>query len=80
VWDFVEGNMQTYLLLKEKVKAFQKDSDIEGILNAMRARQKPLPPLEEIAATQYDAEKLMATRLPYEKLDQLVVELLLGAR
>ena len=80
VWDFVEGNMRTYLLLKEKVKAFEKDNDIQGILNAMRARQKPLPPLEEIAAAQYDTEKLMATRLPYEKLDQLVVELLLGAR
>lgn len=80
VWDFVEGNMRTYLLLKEKAKAFQADREIQKILKAIRAKQRALPPAKEIAATQYDIKRLMATRLPYEKLDHLVVELLLGAR
>jgi len=80
VWDFVEGNMRTYLLLKEKVKAYQRDKQIQRLLKTTRARQKPLPSPHKIAATHYDMEKLVATRLPYEKLDQLIVELLLGAR
>lgn len=80
VWDFVEGNMRTYLLLREKVKSYQQDTQIQRIITKAHASQRPLPSPEEIAATTYDPEKLLANRLPYEKLDQMIVELLLGAR
>jgi xylose isomerase len=79
-WDFVEGNMRTYLVLKDKVKAFQQDAQIQRILKAIRGKQKPIPSPEKIAGTEYDLQQLMAGRLPYERLDQLIVELLLGAR
>jgi len=80
VWDFVEGNMRTYLFLREKVREYREDTEIQSLLSSIRGKQKPLPSPEKIAATEYDLEKLMAKRLPYEKLDQLVVELLLGVR
>ncbi len=80
VWDFVEGNMRTYLLLREKVKEYQQDPQIQRILTRIRGAQKALPYPEKISATEYDLEKLMAARLPYEKLDQMIIELLLGAR
>jgi len=79
-WDFVEGNMRTYLVLREKVNLYQQDRQIQRILTRIRGVQKALPSPENIAATEYDPGKLMATRLPYEKLDQMIVELLLGAR
>lgn len=80
VWDFVEGNMRAYLLLMEKVKTFQQHPEIQRILARIRGAQGPLPPPEKIAATEYDVKKLMATRLPYEKLDQMIIEILIGAR
>ncbi len=79
-WEFVEGNMRTYLILREKVKSFLQDSAIQRVMKTVLGKQKPLPSLETIAATEYDVEKLLKGRLPYEKLDQLIVELLLGAR
>jgi xylose isomerase len=80
VWDFVEGNMRTYLLLREKIKSYQEDTQIQRIMTKVCGSQRPLPSPEEIAATTYDPEKLLANRLPYEKLDQMIVELLLGVR
>jgi len=79
-WDFVAGNMRTYLLLKEKVKEYQQDTQIQRILTRIRGAQKCLPAPEEIASAKFDLDKLMASRLPYEKLDQMIIELLLGAR
>ncbi len=80
VWDFVEGNMRTYLLLREKVRQYQGDTQIQKLLAEIRGSQKPLPSPEAIAITRFDLDRLMAPRLPYEKLDQLTIELLLGAR
>jgi xylose isomerase len=79
-WDFVEGNMRTYLLLRDKVRIYQQDPQIQKILTGIRGSHKPLPSPKKIAETEFNLEQLLATRLPYEKLDQMIVELLLGAR
>ena len=87
VYDFAAGCMRSYLILKEKVARFNADSEIQGIFNALNSGG-PSPAATgyskaaaaELKATEYDLETLVNRPLPYEKLDQLVVELLLGIR
>lgn len=89
VWDFARGCMRTYLILREKVRAFQADAEIQRVL---REATRDDPGLEALGRrfTPEGAERLkrlpldrieIAKRRPrYERLDQLVVELLLGVR
>jgi xylose isomerase len=89
VWDFARGCMRTYLILREKVRAFRADAEIQG---ALREAVRDDPELEALGRsfTPKGAERLkqlpldpieIAKRRPrYERLDQLVVELLLGVR
>jgi xylose isomerase len=89
VWDFARGCMRTYLILREKVRAFQADAEIQMVL---REATRDDPGLEALGRrfTPEGAERLkrlpldrieIAKRRPrYERLDQLVVELLLGVR
>jgi len=72
VWDFARGSMRTYLVLKDKVQKFAQDQEIQGLLHELKtwsAREGA-----------FDREAWGALGYQYEKLDQLVVELLLGAR
>jgi xylose isomerase len=90
VWEFAKGCMRTYLILKEKAQRFNADSEIQGILKNLNAAQPGIDPLlaggyskdsaAKIRALQLDADKLASKPLPYEKLDQLVFELLTGVR
>jgi xylose isomerase len=89
VWDFATGCMRTYLILKEKVVRFRSDPDIsEALATAGRAElAEPTSP-DGLGADAIDAlrraprdEQALADRgYGHERLDQLVVELLLGAR
>ncbi len=91
VRDFCLGCMRTYKILKEKVRQFHEDPEIQAILRELNAGDEPL----EARMRQYSRENAtylrnqfgynevaeLATRgLKYERLDQLVVELLLGVR
>jgi xylose isomerase len=89
IWEFVEGNMRSYLILKEKVQRFNTDSEIQGLLkeitpqdtsldNAMRSYSSHNA--EQIKTITFDPESLAKRELHYEKLDQLVFELLTGSR
>jgi xylose isomerase len=81
VWDFVEGCMRSYLILKEKVEQFRNDSEIQGLLKDLQANaEAPLPTHEEIAGLVFDANTLAERKLHHDKLDQLTMELLLGVR
>ena len=87
VWDFAAGCMRTYLILKDKVKRFREDKEIQGLLAGIRdAHGEPTAPAfsraaaDALKARSFDRAALAAKRLPYEKLDQLVIELLLGVR
>lgn len=84
VWDFAAGCMRTYLILKEKANKFAKDKQIQGLLARIQDNT-PLPiysraEANRLKSVEFDRAALAASKLRYEKLDQLVVELLLGVR
>jgi len=87
VWDFALGCMRTYLILKEKTKRFAEDKEIRALLSEIRrddgdavvgsySRERA----EQLKARAFDRHALAGRSLPYERLDQLVVDLLLGVR
>jgi len=87
VKDFARGCMRTYLIFKEKATRFNNDSQIQELLAEINADDGSLDYLKggftpEVAARlkgeNFDRIALGARGLPYEKLDQLTVELLLG--
>jgi xylose isomerase len=87
VWDFARGCMRSYLILKEKACQFRDDREIQALLEEMRTGPDPEPlgrysaaRAAEIGARTFDRQALASRPLPYERLDQLVVDLLLGAR
>jgi xylose isomerase len=87
VWDFARGCMRTYLLLKDKARRFREDREIQSLLEEIRApdRDEPAVTYSRDAAVllkrrEFDRTAMAARRLPYERLDQLVIDLLLGAR
>jgi xylose isomerase len=87
VRDFARGCMRTYLVLKEKAEKFQQDVEIQALLQEIGAQNSALEqfqgsftPDKAAALRQYpfDRQSLAGGGLNYERLDQLVVELLLG--
>lgn len=88
VWDFAAGSMRTYLILQDKVRRFNADPDIQGLLGELRARGatrgERLAWSADTARTikdrRYDLEALRGKGYAYERLDQLTMELLLGVR
>jgi xylose isomerase len=89
VWDFAAGCMRNYLIFKEKAKQFDDDSEIQGLLAEIRSVDPAFEvvPLiftperaAQIKAMELDHKKLAKKRLPYERVDQLTIDLLLGLR
>jgi xylose isomerase len=85
VWDFARGCMRTYLLLKAKVRQFAEDREIQSLLAELKGPDRiDMGPYSrerarEIKASVFDRQALASRRLAYEHLDQLLVDLLLGA-
>jgi xylose isomerase len=86
-WDFVERNLRTYKIMQEKVRRFNDNKDIQGLLREIHGASPDLKGFmgrfskdqaAKLKAMTFDADKLASRRLPYERLDQLVTELLLG--
>jgi xylose isomerase len=89
VWDFARGCMRTYLILREKAARFHEDAEIQAALaDAMVAAvHEPTiagaPTADAIATLRrgpHDVDALAARGYGFERLDQLVTELLLGVR
>ncbi len=89
VWDFARGCMRTYLILKDRARRFREDREIQALLAEIRAGDAgaesllaPYSPeaLGRLRSHQFDRAKLASRPLPYERLDQLVIDLLLGVR
>jgi xylose isomerase len=87
VWDFARGCMRTYLIFKEKARQFAADRDIQALIEDINTPSGDGPPatystaaMQTLKARSFDRQALASKRLPYERLDQLVVELLLGVR
>ena len=86
---FARGCMRTYLILKEKAQQFAQDQEIQDLLAEITADDGSM----DAYKGSYSADKAAALRAhsfdrvalgqkgqPYERLDQLVIELLLGVR
>ena len=88
VKDFARGCMRTYLILKEKARLWNADKHIQAILGEISGNENGTFNMgrysKENAARlltrAYDKEAILKKRLPYERLDQLTVDLLLGVR
>ncbi len=87
VWEFARGCMRTYLIFKQKVKQFNADAEIQGLLKDLADThgEKPLPvystaAADALKARSFDRVAIASKGLAYERLDQLVIDLLLGVR
>jgi xylose isomerase len=88
VKEFARGCMRTYLMFKEKAARWNADPEIRSIIEEINVGNGHLPCTQhyskEAAAAlldhRFDKDALMKKRLPYERLDQLTVDVLLGAR
>jgi xylose isomerase len=89
VKEFAKGCMRTYLILKDKAQQFRADSEIQALLAEIKADDGSMNPFfglyskekaNALKAHAFDRVALGQRGQPYEKLDQLLIELLLGVR
>jgi xylose isomerase len=87
VWDFARGCMRTYKILVARARAFDGDAEVRAILAAPREpeveallRGYERGKVKRLRELPLDPTALGARGLGYERLDQLLVEHLLGAR
>jgi len=88
VKDFARGCMRTYLVLKEKARRWGADKEIQGILNEISSNGNGTAKVggyskdgaSRLLTRVFDKEDILKRRLPYERLDQLTVDMLLGVR
>jgi xylose isomerase len=88
VWDFASGCMRTYLILKEKAKRFVTDPEIAAALAEASVPDLARPSVGRYSAATAaalradpgDPDKLARRGYGNERLDQLVMELLMGLR
>jgi len=88
VKDFARGCMRTYLILKEKAAQWNADHEIQAILRQISAAPSGTPEVSRystkgsasLLSHAFDKDAILKKRLPYEFLDQLTVDILLGAR
>jgi xylose isomerase len=79
--------MRTYLILREKVRRFREDTEIQSLLATIRETHGESVPAsysrsvaDKLKAATFDRPALAARGLAYERLDQLLIDLLLGVR
>src|SRR5213080_547144 len=89
VWDFAAGCMRNYLILKDKARQFNEDAEIQSLLSEIRSTEAddgvPIgcysrERADEIKSRSMDRTELAKKQLPYERLDQLTVDILFGVR
>jgi xylose isomerase len=88
VKEFARGCMRTYMILKEKAQRWNADGEIQGLLKTINqddpieklTRKFSEPNAKKLLDAKLDRVELAKERLPYEKLDQLTMELLMGVR
>ena len=88
VKDFARGCMRTYLILKEKGARWNADQEIQAILKEISSCTNCPPNTKKystetasaLLARNFDKDGILNKPLPYERLDQLTVDILTGAR
>jgi xylose isomerase len=76
------------LILKEKAARWNANSEIQGILKEISAATPGTPKASSysdkgsasLLSHVFDKDAILEKRLPYEMLDQLTVDILLGVR
>jgi len=85
---FARGSMRTYMILKEKAARWNADAEIQGLLKEINVgdsvskltRKFSAESAQKLLAAKLDRVELAEAPLPYEKLDQLTMEVLMGVR
>jgi xylose isomerase len=86
---FAAGCMRTYMILKEKAQQWNADKEIQEIVETIGVRDPALSKLTakyskanaaKLLDAPLDRVELAEAPLPYERLDQLTMELLMGVR
>ena len=89
VWAFADGCMRTYNILKEKAARFDEDPEVHDLLQEINALN---PQFEQhlgkytrkkaqaIKRVKFDIGRMGARGMKYERLDQLLAEILMGVR
>lgn len=91
VWASAAGNMRNYLVLKERALAFRADPEVQEALTASRLDDLARPTLaageslsdllaDRAAYEEFDADAAAARGMAFERLDQLAMDHLMGAR
>src|SRR5436189_1571220 len=83
--DFARGCMRTYLILKEKAAKWNADREIQAILKEISSGKNGTPDATKyskkgasaLLAYDFDKDAILKKRLPYERLDQLTIDVLL---
>ncbi|HEY7090099.1 MAG TPA: xylose isomerase [Tepidisphaeraceae bacterium] len=89
VKEFAKGSMRTYMILAEKAKRWNADKEIQSLLKVINVEDSALSKLtkkfsaancKKLLDADLDRVELAKARLPYERLDQLTMEVLMGVR
>ena len=89
VWEFAAGCMRNYLILKEKARQFDEDKEIQALLAEIRngsdghveaLSRYSRENAKKVKELSLDRSELSGKALPYERLDQLTVDILFGVR
>jgi xylose isomerase len=89
VKDFARGCMRTYMILKEKAERWNTDKEIQAIIKQINTEENGISKLtrkyssanaKKLLAEPLDRVELAKVPLPYERLDQLTMEVLMGVR
>ncbi len=86
---FARGSMRSYKILEDKARRYNSDRQIQALLRRIVNDNAKLARLtasyskanaKALLDADFNRQKLAARSLPYEELDQLVFDLLMGAR
>lgn len=88
VKDFARGCMRTYLIFKEKARRWNADKEIQTLLKEISPAPNGMPQsgrysskhAAALLGRNFDKDAILRKKLPYERLDQLTVDILAGVR
>jgi xylose isomerase len=89
VREFARGSMRTYMILREKARRWNADKEIQQLVREINVEDQNLAKLtkryssgnaRKLLAAPLDRAELAKARLPYERLDQLTAEIIMGVR
>jgi xylose isomerase len=86
VWESARACMRNYLILREKVRAFRADPEVQQALKDARVDQLAVSTLAEgesladLRAESFDPDAAARRGMGFERLDQLALEHLYGVR